>query len=274
MPDQPGLTADQIGEYYDDIGGLVELVGGNLHVGYWEDGDRGTFLAGLLRLTSMLEERLEPRAGQRVLDVGCGVGEPAVRIAQHHDVRITGITLSHWQVREATRRVISGGVRGQVEIEHADATALPYPDASFDAVLAFDSLANAEDKGRWLSEMFRVLRPGGRCVFTDYPRLSDPTDAEMAVLRDAALFDPAPAGEIVKRAEAAGFEILEALECARNVRRYYDEVLVRLESLRPVLDADYGPEKMAMFEQALKTSYGICRERLGYLIVTCRKPGA
>jgi cyclopropane fatty-acyl-phospholipid synthase-like methyltransferase len=275
MPEQANPVAAQVGEYYDDIGELIEVVGGNLHLGYWtDDGDGTPFLEAMNRLTSMMEERLSLRPGQRLLDVGCGVAEPAVRIAQRNEVSITGVTVSRWQVEEATRRVIAAGLRGRVSIEPADASALPFADESFDTVLAFDSLPNSADKGQWMREMFRVLRPGGRCVFSEYPKAPEATEEELTVLKGYAIFDPPTPAEVTVFAEAAGFEIIERLDCGDQVRRSYSIVFDKLAEQRDGLVATYGSERMDAFEADLRTSFGICGKRLGYVIVTCRKPGA
>ncbi|GAA4084689.1 SAM-dependent methyltransferase [Actinomadura miaoliensis] len=268
-------VAARVGEYYDDIGDFVELVGGNLHVGYWTGEDDDTPLLGALhRLTSMMEERLALRPGHRLLDVGCGVAEPAVRIAQRNEVTVVGVTVSGWQVAEAERRITAAGLRGQVSVRLADAAALPFPDGSFDRVLAFDSLPNAEDKRRWTAEMFRVLRPGGRCVYSEYPRDPGTSEEELAVLKRYALFDPPIPDRVTAPAEEAGFTVVETLHCGDRVRRYYDLVLDKLARQRDALTALYGRERMEAFAADLRTSYGICRRRLGYVIVTCRKPGS
>jgi cyclopropane fatty-acyl-phospholipid synthase-like methyltransferase len=274
MPEQPNPVIDHVGEYYDDIGDLVEIVGGNLHVGYWEsDADDTPFLQAMNRLTGMMEERLALRRGQRLLDVGCGVGEPAVRMAQRHDVSVTGITVSRWQVQDAAKRVVSAGLRGRVSIEWADACSLPYRDETFDAAIAFDSLPNAEDKARWLSEIFRVLRPGGRFVFSEYPRLAELTPEEREILKGNAIFDPPAAlTEVVRTAEAAGFEVLEGLDCGDRVRRTYVEFFDKLAGQRAELAAVYGGERVDALERGIGAVFGLCREKVGYLILTCRKP--
>lgn len=273
-PAQSASVAEQVGEYYDDIGGLVELVGGNLHVGYWSHDEHDTtFLNALDRLTAIMVERLDVRPGQRILDVGCGVGEPAIHIARRADVTVTGVTMSNWQVQEAQRRIIAAGLRGQVTVRRADAAALPFPDASFERVLAFDALPNAEKKENWLREMFRVLRPGGRCVFSEYPRDTEISRDDLATLQKFTLFDPPLIENAADPAEAVGFEIIDVRDHSDNVRPYYDIVMDRLAAQKDELSEHYGRAKMEEFEAGLDLSYGICKRHLGYAIVTCRRPG-
>jgi SAM-dependent methyltransferase len=102
-------------------------------------------------LLALLEAR--PR---RVLDAGCGTGEFAERAARVLGCEVVGVDQSERMV-EVTRG------RG-VEALVADVQDLPLPDASFDAVSANWMLYHLPDLDRALSELARVLRPGGRLV--------------------------------------------------------------------------------------------------------------
>jgi cyclopropane fatty-acyl-phospholipid synthase-like methyltransferase len=271
---ESNTVTEQIGEFYDDVGELVEIVGGNLHVGYWEDErDATPFLEAMHRLTGMMEDRLRLRPGQRVLDVGCGVAEPAVQFARRTEVSITGITVSDGEIGEANRRIAAAGLRGRVSVEWADACAMPFPDGSFDAAIAFDSLPSTADKSRWLAEIFRVLRPGGRFVFSEYPVVTELTAEEAEILRMGAILAP-PAGlrEVAGIAESTGFAVEEALDLSDRVRRWYPEFFRKLAGQRAGLAERYGEERISLFEQGITPVFGVCREKIGYLILACRKP--
>jgi ubiquinone/menaquinone biosynthesis C-methylase UbiE len=185
----------------------------------------------------------------------------------------TGITVSRWQVDEAMRRVVAAGLRGRVSIQCADASALPFDDGTVDAVLAFDSVPNAEDKGQWLGEMYRVLRPGGRLVFSEYPKAGQATPEELEILKGYAILNPPPtAPEVVAAAAAAGFEVLNTEDFSDQVRRTYSEFAKKLAEQRAGLVSAYGEERIARFEGGITVAFSVCEQRLGYLVVTCRKP--
>ena len=74
-----------------------------LHFGYWDDpDDDSSFDVASPRLTDQVTGQLDVRAGQRSLDVGCGIGTPAIQVARTTGTTITGITASREQVRWAT----------------------------------------------------------------------------------------------------------------------------------------------------------------------------
>ena len=109
--------------------------------------------------TEVLDElRLVP--GASALDVGCGFGadaaDMAVRVAP--DGMVTGIDRSEVMLDAARERHPAAGVTFQI----ADVTALPFPDASFDACRADTVLQHVPDHRAGLMEMVRVVRPGGR----------------------------------------------------------------------------------------------------------------
>jgi SAM-dependent methyltransferase len=111
--------------------------------------------------------RLEPKAGQRILDVGCGIGQPAFSLARSHQVDVTGITVSRRQIELATMAAEEAGLADRVRFEYADATNLPYGDGAFDAAWLFESMIHMPDKALALRETARVLRPGARLAIGD-----------------------------------------------------------------------------------------------------------
>ena len=96
--------------------------------------------------------------------VGTGLNLPVYPEA----VRLTGIDLSPAMLAIARRRV--GEVDRAAELSEADAHQLPFPDSTFDSVVCTFSLCAIPDERRALSEMHRVLRPGGRLLLADHIR--------------------------------------------------------------------------------------------------------
>jgi ubiquinone/menaquinone biosynthesis C-methylase UbiE len=142
----------------------------NMHFGYWRRG------LGPLALEPQLDEmsrqvfqRLALADGQRVLDLGCGVGTPARLLASEHAVAVTAVTKVEWQIAMARRLSADLAPRGSVEWVQGDFTALALPAASHDAAFSIEASCHAPggSKEALVREVARVLRPGGRFVVAD-----------------------------------------------------------------------------------------------------------
>lgn len=105
--------------------------------------------------------------GDRVLEVGCGTGDDAIEMAKlvGSTGRVTGVDNDGHMLEVGRRRAVEAGVT--VEFQVADVHHLPFDDRSFDACRADRVFMHLEDPLRALSEMVRVLRPGGRVLVVE-----------------------------------------------------------------------------------------------------------
>lgn len=107
------------------------------------------------------EEAIGLIEGDPVLDLGCNSGYGTAQLAQRFP-RVFGVDVSAQAIHEAERRYSeSGAVFGKV-----DGRTLPFPDRSFGAVVSFQVIEHIPNLTPYLSEVRRVLRPGGRAIFT------------------------------------------------------------------------------------------------------------
>src|SRR5262249_3400728 len=113
----------------------------------------------------MTIEAAEAGPGDTLLDLACGGGIVVCGFAPH--VRqATGIDLTPAMLDQARKLAVEKGLTN-VAWQHGDATALPYPDASFTIVTARFSVHHFPDPLKVLGEMVRVCAPGGRVVVID-----------------------------------------------------------------------------------------------------------
>src|SRR5438045_2823588 len=125
------------------------------------------------------------RAGQHVLDLGCGPGESAFGMLERvAGLRVTGLDISAAMIRFARLRQRLSRDAERVEFVEGDAMNLAYPDASFDAVTGHSFLYLVPDATRVLSEVARVLKPGGTCAFLEPQDTSGPSPLPRAILRE------------------------------------------------------------------------------------------
>ncbi len=108
---------------------------------------------------------VEPRTGERWLDVAAGTGEIAVRAAAA-DANVTGQDLAPELIETARRRAAEAGVEARFDV--GDAERLPYADASFDIVSSSFGVMFAPDHGAAAAELARVCRPGGRLALLNW----------------------------------------------------------------------------------------------------------
>ncbi len=104
---------------------------------------------------------LEPRAGERILDIGCGTGNFSIELARL-GARVTGIDISESMLAKARRKAEAAGLA--IEFIHADAMKLPFADNTFARIVSVTALEFAPDLKAVLAEAYRVLDLNGRMV--------------------------------------------------------------------------------------------------------------
>ena len=112
-------------------------------------------------------EALSIKPGERVLDVACGTGGVALRAARA-GAQVVGIDISADQLEKA--RAAAAAESLEIRFDEGDAQQLPYAAAEFDAVASAFGMVFAPDHERTGAELARVCRPGGRLVFTAWPK--------------------------------------------------------------------------------------------------------
>ena len=217
-------TRESVGAFYDRANTVIARVqGGNMHYGYWTgpDDDSDYEVAGA-RLTDEMIVRIAAGAGERVLDVGCGPGRPAVRLARASGAEVLGISVSEQDVRLAGERAVAEGLADRVGFRLADMLDLPFPDDSFDHAMALESIVHVPDRVRALSEIRRVVRPGGRIVLTDFTVREAPAgrtgETFAGVLDSWRAAEPVRAGDYRRFADEAGLVLDEVTDITENTK--------------------------------------------------------
>jgi tocopherol O-methyltransferase len=208
----------------------------HMHYGFDRDLPRGgnptehmvRYLAGIAGL----------KAGDRMLDAGCGVGGSSIFLAKKLGLVCVGITLMESQARLArgfaSRGRPAGGrtsgessaggpsAGGRARFAVNDFHLPSFKPASFDAIWALESFDHAVDKRAWVAAMYGLLKPGGRLMIADGFRTGVPRDRSQAKAYEAFLAGWAvphlcTPGEIVRWAEEAGFAVAHSEDISPDV---------------------------------------------------------
>src|ERR1700688_4414992 len=124
---------------------------------------------------------------ETLLDVACGAGGPALRIAATTACSVVGVDIHEQAVTTASSLAAQRGLAKRVEFRSTDATGpLPFSDASFDAITCIDAINHFSDRPRIIAECARLLKPGGRLLFTDPIILTGPLTSEDIAVRSSA----------------------------------------------------------------------------------------
>jgi len=148
-----------VADHYDELDPIYRRVwGDHVHHGLWATG-RETPSEAVEALVDAVGDRLNLMPGQLCVDIGCGYGSTARRLAVTRGVRVTGMTLSGEQAHYAAAHPVP-----DVDIQVGDWLANGLPGASVNAAWAIESSEHMVDKPRFFTEAHRVLVPGGGFV--------------------------------------------------------------------------------------------------------------
>ncbi|OQS02797.1 phosphoethanolamine N-methyltransferase [Thraustotheca clavata] len=160
--------------------------------------------------TTEFVAKLNLAKGERVLDVGCGIGGGDFYMAKTFGVSVVGIDLSTNMVHRALETSLKDPSI-DCEFEICDATTVEYPDESFDVVYSRDTILHIADKKALFAKFYRWLKPGGRLLISDYccGQHDKQTDRFKAYVssRGYHLLTPAEYGNVIA---SVGFTHVEA----------------------------------------------------------------
>lgn len=189
--------------------------------------------------------------GLTVLDIGCGIGgATGVLVGAGHAGKVIGIDVEAPVCEIASGRLDAQGLGDRVEIRRVEPGPLPFDDASFNVVFSKDSIVHIADKESLAIDVFRVLRPGGWFLASDWLTSHDgEMSAEMQayVAAEDLDFGMASPARYRRALRAAGFVDIELVDRNPWYRVVAREELERLTgSERATFEAAIGADELAL----------------------------
>lgn len=178
-----------------------------------EKAERGA--AGAHRMTDAVTAPAAIGADDRVVDAGCGFGAAAVHLAGKHGCKVTGVNINRRQLEVARAKAAEAGLRNRVDFRYADCSrCLPFADVSIDVVVNMESACYYSDRPRFLGEVARILKPGGRFVTEDFMTPDEVTAESFRnhiepFCRVWKLHSLESRASYTQKLEAAGFQVIE-----------------------------------------------------------------
>lgn len=115
-------------------------------------------------------EMLRPEGPRRILDVATGTADLAIEALRLDPEKVVGVDISEQMLDRGRAKVASRGATEQIVLRKGDSEKLPFSDGQFDAAMVAFGVRNFEDLRLGLSEIKRVLKPGGSLVVLEFSR--------------------------------------------------------------------------------------------------------
>jgi len=206
---------------------------------------------------------LELSPDKTLLDVACGAGGPALRIAAATGCSVIGVDVHEQAIKTANSLAVERSLAGRTEFRTIDATGpLPFADATFDAITCIDSINHLPDRPHVLGEWSRLLKPGGRLLFTDPITVTgELTSAEIAIRSSAGFYLFVPPGYDERLIAQCGLRLLLCEDVTANMARIaqarHDARAARSAALREI----EGDPAFNQQQEFLAVAARVARER-------------
>jgi len=255
MPNQVDLYDNAYARVEDDLYRTIrtETYGQDLGQTSWVTAEESDLIPALLKLNS----------NSVVLDIGCGSGLYDLYLAKKIGCRITGLDVNSHAIASATQLAAASALDSIATFEHCDVSAaLRYADASFDAAFANDSLCHIPARTSLFKELFRILRPGARLLFSDALIIGGViSHIELAIRSSIGPYFFSPPGENERLLASAGFTLLSVSDTSQQAADIAERWHNARERKYEQLTAIEGPERYDGLQKFLACVHTLTSDR-------------
>lgn len=153
---------EQVAQMFDNISGRYDLLNSILSF--------GTHKGWRKKCVKMIASR-HPK---NILDVATGTADFAIECVKLHPAKITGIDISEGMMKHGREKIKKLGLENVITLESGNAETVTYPDNTFDAIVIGFGVRNFQDLKKGLSNLNRILKPGGQIVILEFSYPTNP----------------------------------------------------------------------------------------------------
>jgi ubiquinone/menaquinone biosynthesis C-methylase UbiE len=231
----------------------LETYGEDLGQTSWVTTEESNEIPKLLELTS----------ASRVLEIGCGSGRYALRVAERVGCRVAGLDVNSHGIRNANQLAGQAGLSSVARFEECDVSrTLPFENGSFDAVFSNDVLCHVPGRAAVLGEIYRVLKPGGRLLYSDALVVGGLlSHEEIATRSSIGYYAFGPPGENERLLRGAGFRLMNVTDTSEQAAEIAKRWREARERAKDTLSAAEGVANFEGLQRFLACVHTLTSEK-------------
>jgi len=255
-------------DYYnsDDADNFYALIWGgeDIHIGLYESENESILEASHRTVRHMAACLGDINPQHAVLDIGAGYGGPARYLASTFGCDVTALNLSEKENERSRELVKERGLNDKVKVIDGSFEDIPADDETFDIVWSEDAILHSGHREKVLQEVVRVLKPGGRFIFTDPMQSDDCPDGVLQSILDRIHLSTLGSPEFYRDTlSRLGMTEVSFEEHTRQLINHYSRVLQETQNRQSDLENSVSAEYIERMKNGL--AHWIDGGKKGYL---------
>ena len=229
---------------------------------------------GGLAATDALARHAKINESTHVLDLCCGLGGPARYLAYHHGCRVTGVDMNTDRLAGAVRLTERTKLQDRVLFHHANALQTGLADETFDVIVSQEAFCHIPDKKTLIAECVRLLKPGGRIVYTDIlARNSMTNEIRSRLENEMAFSELSTLEQYCHLLEEKGCQVVKVEDLSDDWAQILIDRLAMYRSLKEQTVSSFGLAHFQKWDRTYSFFVGLYRSgELGGGRFVARKP--
>ena len=215
---------------------------------------------GGLAATDALARHAKINESTHVLDLCCGLGGPARYLAYHHGCRVTGVDMNTDRLAGAVRLTERTKLQDRVLFHHANALQTGLADETFDVIVSQEAFCHIPNKKTLIAECVRLLKPGGRIVYTDIlARNSMTNEIRSRLENEMAFSELSTLEQYCHLLEEKGCQVVEVEDLSDDWAQILIDRLAMYRSLKEQTVSSFGLAHFQKWDRTYSFFVGLYR---------------